>query len=437
MFKRTKSVAIILYLVLLLSGCHDSGSVLPTAVSSAAPTVTHEPITRELISILEADPFTKTLLQKSIDAAKAINPDKATNPAQTLEEYYDYVDWASKAMPWNISPNAAGDSLYTKIDQSLNYFYFLNDQPLEELDGQGLYNNSLQYVEPYRSWLIKFTRQWGEYLSTPDSWNNEYYELFKSDPCFGLQEAWYESPDNWNTFNEFFSRRLSSPAQRPISAPEDDSVIASPADSVPQGIWQIDDASMIVHQDGVSIKSRTFSSIADLLGPNSSFRDQFAGGVLTHTFLDVHDYHRYHFPVSGTILEVSIIPQDNASGGEVVWDAAAGLYKLNSTVPGWQMIETRGCVILETDEYGLVALLPVGMSQVSSVNFEHSVKVGARVKKGDMMGHFLFGGSDFIMVFQKEAGFELTSPMEGDRYSHLLVGEEYGQFSGTPANKIA
>jgi phosphatidylserine decarboxylase len=68
------------------------------------------------------------------------------------------------------------------------------------------------------------------------------------------------------------------------------------------------------------------------------------------------------------------------------------------------------------------------MSQVSSVNFSDNVQVGARVEKGDELGYFLFGGSDFIMLFQKDAGFELTvsQEREGDDYTHVLMGEEYG-----------
>ncbi len=449
-YRKLSALLLSAALILSLSACRNeptpTPAATPTATPGAAPASSstpgqtgHEPITEELIGILEAEPDVKAMLEKSIASAKAINPDRATNPAQTLEEYYDYIDWAAKAMPWNISKNVDSDSLYAKIDQSLNYFYFINDQPLEELDGEGLYNNSLQYAEPYRSWLIKFTREWGEYLSTPASWSEEYYQLFRSDPSFGLQESWYESPDNWSSFNDFFSRYLADPGQRPIAAADDASVISSPADSTPQGVWQIDDESMIVQKDGVSIKSQTFNSVAELLGPDSRYRGEFAGGVLTHTFLDVHDYHRYHFPVSGTIKEVSLIPQDAAAGGRVSWDEEKGLYVLTADVPGWQMIETRGFVIVETDDYGLVALLPVGMSQVSSVNFEDTVKEGARVEKGDMLGYFLFGGSDFIMIFQSGAGFELTAPTEreSEDYAHMLMGEEYGRFTGTPAETAA
>jgi len=47
-----------------------------------------------------------------------------------------------------------------------------------------------------------------------------------------------------------------------------------------------------------------------------------------------------------------------------------------------------------------------------------------------MLGNFLFGGSDFIMLFQEEADFQITAPMENDSvYNHILMGEEYGELS--------
>jgi len=83
-------------------------------------------------------------------------------------------------------------------------------------------------------------------------------------------------------------------------------------------------------------------------------------------------------------------------------------------------------VIVETGRFGLVALIPMGMAQVSSVLFEDSVKVGSQHGKGEMLGNFLFGGSDFVMLFQEQAGFELTATGDGVEYEHLLMGEPYG-----------
>ncbi|HTA61580.1 MAG TPA: phosphatidylserine decarboxylase, partial [Bacteroidia bacterium] len=68
------------------------------------------------------------------------------------------------------------------------------------------------------------------------------------------------------------------------------------------------------------------------------------------------------------------------------------------------------------------------MSQVCSVNFENNIKVGTKVKKGDMMGYFLFGGSDFMMVFQQKAGFVMdVAKDDKNSYHKLLMGERYGK----------
>lgn len=245
---------------------------------------------------------------------------------------------------------------------------------------------------------------------------------------FHLDDDTYESPDNWKSFNDFFARKLKDASVRPIASPEDETIITSPADSAPQGWWKIDENSKVIaetktEQAGLIIKTGTLTDISVLLG-DSQYADAFRNGTMTHTFLDVNDYHRYHFPVSGTVKEAFVIAQDDAPGGVITWDAEAGCYKeYFSEVFGWQSIETRGVVIMETESGGLVAIVPVGMCQVSSVNFEDSVVPGATVKKGDPLGYFLFGGSDIVMVFSEELDFELTC----EAGQHVLMGTEYGQ----------
>lgn len=388
--------------------------------------------TLEIIGIVENDPNIKSLLIASIEQAKKINPDKNSNPAQTLEEYYDFIAFAEKAMPWTLLPKMDYPELYQRMDQSLCYFYFINDQPLPQLEGKGYYNNSLQYVEPYASWLISFNEGWGAYLNTDSSWNEGYYQMALMDDHFGLKNDWYEDPANWKTFNQFFSRYLKSPSERPIAGADEPSVVVSPADAQPQGIWAIDSLSNIVQKEGVPIKSGTLNSIEKLIGEDSKYKSQFANGTFTHAYLDINDYHRYHFPLSGTIRELRIIPGQNAAGCILTWDPVNKRYVYDASVPGWQSVETRGCIILETEEYGLVALLPLGMSQVCSVNFEKNLIVGQQVNKGDMMGYFLFGGSDFIMIFQNRAGFVLDAPLKenGPSYKKLLMGEHNGSLRG-------
>jgi phosphatidylserine decarboxylase len=99
-------------------------------------------------------------------------------------------------------------------------------------------------------------------------------------------------------------------------------------------------------------------------GAQSSYKDAFAGGTLTHTYLDVGDYHHYHFPLDGVVREARVIPGAELSGGIISWDAKRGRYSFDPTAAGWQALETRASVILETPDFGLVALLPIGMSPV-------------------------------------------------------------------------
>ena len=388
--------------------------------------------TKELIVLLDNDPKLKSLLISSLEKAKEINPNRNTIPAQNLEEYYRFVTWTETTMPWAIVKKEEYPEIFDNIFQGLCAFYFLIDQPLPELEGKGLVNNSLQYYEPFAQWLVTFSKSWGSFLDSEESWNEKHYQMALNDPNFGLQNGWYEDPANWKTFNQFFARYLKSPDMRPVASPGLDSVVVSFADSEPQGVWAVDGNSNLIDEGGVPVKSATLKSISKLIGDDSQYKDAFAKGTFTHSFLNVNDYHRYHFPLSGNIKEARIIPGINPPGGQLWWDSENNRYAFNpSAKTGWQSIETRGCVILETNEYGLVALMPIGMGAVSSVNFEKNVIPGTSVKKGDMLGYFAFGGSDFIMIFQDGVTFSLEAPMHenGQSYQHILMGEKLGVLS--------
>ena len=383
-------------------------------------------ITKDFIAIMDSDPELKALMEKSIEKGVAVNPDRKTNPVQSLDEFYDYLDWCAVCMPWEmIDVSETYPSIYDQIDQSLIYFYYYLDQPLEELEDRGYYYPTVQYCPAIVEWCVRYASSWGEYLSTPESWNDDYFNAVVESGDFGFSEGWYGDENRWKTFNEFFARHLISPDVRPIAETE----LVAPADSKPQGIWKIDEKGDIIQPEGVLIKSRQFNRVSDLLGPDSSYGDSFAGGTLTHTFLDVNDYHRYHFPVSGTVVEMNKIPAMDAAGGITVWDEESGRYVLQSQVIGWQAIETRDSIVLDTD-YGLVAIIPVGMSQVSSCNFTEGLSVGDKVEKGDELGYFLFGGSDIVMIFQDGVDVNMVVPEDGKGgYSHVLMGEPYAELT--------
>ena len=174
-------LATLIAVLLLLVSCGKDTPPEPEGQHTAA--------VKELISLMDANPSVKALLERSISQAASINPDRRYNPAQ---------------------------SLYGRTDQGVGYFWFIVDQPLDELKGLVYYYPTVEFVEPFSSWLTTYASSWGDWLSTSESWNSSYYNIVASDPDWGLSNGWYEDASNWRSFNDFFSRKLSSPSARPL-----------------------------------------------------------------------------------------------------------------------------------------------------------------------------------------------------------------------------
>jgi phosphatidylserine decarboxylase len=56
-----------------------------------------------------------------------------------------------------------------------------------------------------------------------------------------------------------------------------------------------------------------------------------------------------------------------------------------------------------------------------------------------MLGTFLFGGSDFIVLFQNQANFVIQAPtanIDQPSYQHIFMGARYGQMLGNGALNV-
>ena len=162
---------------------------------------------------------------------------------------------------------------------------------------------------------------------------------------------------------------------------------------------------------------------------DSPYRDAFAGGETTHIVLDVFDYHRFHAPCDGTVLECKTIEGIHAGGGVIIWDEEQGRYRYDQLgVTDFQMLETRGVLVLDTPAFGKIALVAVGVQQVSSVQWtfrNHKSKIinhkfeiiNHKLTQGTELGCFLFGGSDVVLFFEpgKAPHISPKSVKVGDR----------------------
>jgi phosphatidylserine decarboxylase len=240
-----------------------------------------------------------------------------------------------------------------EMPTALKLYYIVNQAPGDQLNRD----------KSFSAWMKKLIGAWGQFLDTPASASG--IPSFAARPNYNIGD-YFMGPSGWLTFNQFFAREV-KPGKRPIAEPRNDRVIVSPADATFAGKW-----------DG---------------GP---YQNAFEDGIFAHMFLHPDDYHRYHVPVAGEIKEVRNIH------GRVYMDVArrpdGTLYGIDGET--YQIDQERGLIVIDSPEVGLVAVLPVGMCFVSSVNL--TPEVGATLQRGDEFGFFLFGGSDIVMLFQNK-----------------------------------
>lgn len=254
----------------------------------------------------------------------------------------------------------------------------------------------------FQDWSRRFAEDLGSFLDTPQSAPGVQGAL--SDPRYRAAE-YSAPPSGYLTYNQFFARHT-RPGKRPVDGPGADGIVVSPADGVYGGQWPV------TGESRVTAKGLTWP-LADLLS-GSPYAGRFRDGVFTQILLDVCDYHRFHVPVGGVIKEARKIrgrvAMDAIKNPDGSFDAVEGT--------GFQMVQERALVVIDSP-LGLVAVLPIGMAQVSSVNL--TAEEGSRLVKGEELGYFAFGGSDVVMIF--EAGKVRLDASAGTHYDQ---GREVG-----------
>jgi len=210
----------------------------------------------------------------------------------------------------------------------------------------------------------------------------------------------------FTSYNDFFHRQI-KPELRPIADPQDESAIVSANDGT---VYRI--ASNVEKCAEFWAKGQDYSLI-DMLD-KSQHTDDFVGGDVMQSFLDGSDYHRWHAPISGKIVEVRVI--QGLTFSELLsegLDLSAG-----TASQGYEAtVNTRGLIIIENESCGKVAVVPIGITEISSIVINDNIKIGYSVQKGEELGFFSYGGSSMALVFQKGMikSFQAKVPQDGSQ----------------------
>ncbi|MEJ8574366.1 phosphatidylserine decarboxylase [Microbaculum marinum] len=347
--------------------------ILPAAIAQASNYGDSKSV-KSLKSLLLAKPELEAALKKAI-------ADAGMDGITDIPQFETYINGIVRLVPTN-----------RNIDDKLGPLYIITD-----------ISDTLRTSPEFENWSKEVVSEWGHFLDSPLSIGG--LSTFYDDPSMNMED-YYVGPSGWLTFNQFFAREI-KPGKRPIAGLGDGRTIVSPGDSVYKGSTPItDDATTEVK--GVTHR------ISDLL-KDTEYAERFAGGQFIHFYLSITDYHRFHVPFAGKVVEKKILPGFAYIG---VFEKPDGSTYLTDGA-GYQFRQERGLIVLETEEIGYVAILPIGMGPVSSV--ELTPDVGAELHKGEEFGFFQFGGSDVVVLFEKDAVDITAEPGK-----HYLQGAAIG-----------
>ena len=256
--------------------------------------------------------------------------------------------------------------------------------------------------------FMKILNQWAAFLNSPDSCyvlnNNPRSGWFGRDAMAAMPDFVKEFQCDpaqphygFTSWDNFFTRQFKD-GQRPIASPEDNSVIVNACESAPYRI-----AKNVKLKDRFWVKAQPYS--LKYMLANDPVAEQFVGGTVYQAFLSALSYHRWHSPVSGTIVKTTVI--DGTYYSETLsegFDAAGP----NNSQGYITEVATRAVILIQADDprIGLMAFMAVGMAEVSTC--EITVTVGQHVNKGEQTGMFHFGGSTHCLIFRPEVNLSFV-----------------------------
>jgi len=230
---------------------------------------------------------------------------------------------------------------------------------------------------------------------------------------------------------------------RPVSQPGASMVVTAPGDVEINFIY-----AKLRAETKIPVKGIHTMNINELLA-GSTYASRFVGGTAVSCVLMPDAYHNFHAPVDGELIEAMDVPGvlfGIPDGKAWFGSGNTGTSTSNFNIFGGFH---RAYFLYDTGKYGLVAQIPVGLADVSTICGSVGSHVGwvepgscccerstaqecdskprcEKIQKGGHVGYFAYGGSLNILLFEAGAFSSMN----------VLMGNRIGAL-GTPSIKGA
>jgi phosphatidylserine decarboxylase len=343
------------------------------------------PAVEEFRSLIDGDPIVRLLVSQMIEQVPAAKPYKDRH-IEDVDHLLAMIDEVIRRAPEYDETGFVGVPLQAVLDWCMG-------TPA----GFAAFRN-----EAINGALRRILSAWCEFLCGKDSLyvindSPRGWKCASARKSTGIEQFQHKPREkHWGfgSWNDYFTRRF-KPGRRPIDSPDDDKVIVNACESTPYAV-----KTDVREEDRFWIKEQPYS-LRDMLAGDESVRE-FVGGTVYQAFLDAHNYHRWHSPVSGTIRKAFVLEGTYFSEAESEDDDPDGMKKSQGYLAH---VATRAILLIEADDptIGLVCLMPVGMVEVSSCVIHPEIRQGRRVTKGEEVGYFQYGGSTYCLIFRPGA----------------------------------
>ncbi len=228
-------------------------------------------------------------------------------------------------------------------------------------------------------------------------------------------------PEDYPTFNDFFTRELAKDARAVDDAP---STIVSPVDGTVSEAGKLTDTA-ILQAKGLEY------TLDDLLAIDLDDARDYSNGRFATIYLAPYNYHRVHMPIDAELVAAHYVPGDLFSVNAATASLIPGLFSRNErlnlsfhTANGPAMLIFVGALnvgSITTPWTGEIRPRKRGVVETLSLNDEPR-----DLKKGDLLGWFNMGST--VILLLPDGVAEWDDKLVAN--STLRMGERIGELTG-------
>eukprot|EP00747_Dinoflagellata_sp_TGD_P218676 gnl/TRDRNA2_/TRDRNA2_90885_c0_seq1.p1 gnl/TRDRNA2_/TRDRNA2_90885_c0~~gnl/TRDRNA2_/TRDRNA2_90885_c0_seq1.p1 ORF type:complete len:386 (-),score=18.70 gnl/TRDRNA2_/TRDRNA2_90885_c0_seq1:342-1499(-) len=230
--------------------------------------------------------------------------------------------------------------------------------------------------------LTKYFRHWDETFESKGE--DAETKVWEQANLFGVKMTpymWSKKPADYVSLNDFFARKYATEY-----APENnlgDALVVSPSEAT--ATW---------YESVQSMPKKLKNDDWTLEGVGIPDHEQYAPNPAILLYLRPYDYHCYHSPITGWVIEHKLLNQSRYSV-----TVSPYIFKDVNILRR----NRHAVLVVQSESHPSlkIAMLMIGAATIDSIRNDPAIKKNSKVSKGQHIGCFAHGGSSTALFFNQ------------------------------------